>query len=51
MGGGWWCLNHILVFSLSLSQAEQQENLGQRMKWGKGDKFLSKNVPISIWEF
>ena len=21
--GGWWCLNPILVFSLSLSQAEQ----------------------------
>ena len=26
--GGWWCLNPILVFSLSLSQAEQKGYTG-----------------------
>ena len=28
-GGGGWCLNPILVFSLSLSQAEQLLPFGQ----------------------
>ena len=28
-GGGWWVCNSILVFSLSLGQAEQQD-LGQK---------------------